>query len=113
MVYTTGLALLTLAFCYFLIDIKGYKRWAKPFVIFGVNALALFVFSGIMARMLSLVKVSGSEGKEASLQQWIFQTFFLPWAEPVIASLAYAISFILLWLILMWLLFRRRMYIKV
>ncbi len=112
-VYTTGLALLTLAFCYFLIDIKGYKRWAKPFVIFGVNALALFVFSGIMARMLGLVKVSGGDGKEITLQQWIFQTFFLSWADPINASLAYAISFILFWLFLMWLLYRRRMYVKV
>lgn len=112
-VYTTGLALLTLAFCYFLIDIKGYKRWAKPFVIFGVNALALFVFSGIMARMLSLVKVTESDGKEITFQQWIFQTFFLSWADPINASLAYALVFILFWLFLMWLLYRRRMYIKV
>ncbi len=112
-VYTTSLALLTLASCYFLIDIKGYKRWAKPFVVFGVNALALFVFSGIMARMLGVVKVAGSDGQEISLQQWLFQTFFLSWAEPINASLAYALSFILFWLFLMWLLYRRRMYIKV
>jgi predicted acyltransferase len=66
-----------------------------------------------MARMLSLVKVSASDGKEITLQQWIFQTFFLSWAHPINASLAYAVSFILFWLFLMWLLYRRRMYIKV
>ncbi|HMO80440.1 MAG TPA: heparan-alpha-glucosaminide N-acetyltransferase domain-containing protein [Pyrinomonadaceae bacterium] len=111
-VYTSGLALLTLGVCYFLIDIKGYKRWAKPFVIFGVNALALFVFSGITARLLGIIKVGGPEGKEISLQQWIFQNLFLTWAEPINASLAYAIAFILFWLFLMWLLYRRRIFIK-
>ncbi len=111
-VYTSGLALLTLAVCYYVIDIKGYKRWAKPFVIFGVNALALFVFSGIMARLLGIIRVAGPEGKEISLQQWIYQNLFLTWAEPINASLAYAVSFILFWLFLMWLLWRRRLFIK-
>lgn len=112
-VYTTGLALLTLAVCYYLIDIKGYKKWSKPFVILGVNALALFVFSGILARMLGLVKVAGPEGKDISLQQWIFDTFFQSWLVPTDASLAYAVCFILVWLFLMWLLYRRRIFIKV
>jgi predicted acyltransferase len=111
-VYTSGLALLALAVCYFLIDFKGHKRWAKPFVIFGVNALALFVFSGIMARLLGIIKVAGPQGKEIPLQQWIFQNLFLTWAEPINASLAYAAVFILFWLFLMWLLYRRRIFIK-
>ncbi len=112
-VYTSGLALLTLAFCYYVIDIKGYKRWAKPFVIFGVNALALFVFSGIMARLMGMIRFAGSDGKEVTLQQWIFNNIYLSVLSPINASLAYAISFILFWLLLMWILYRRRIYIKV
>lgn len=112
-VYTSGLALLTLGFCYYVIDIKGYKRWARPFVIFGVNALALFVFSGIMARVMGIIRIPAADEKTISLQQWIFNNLFLSWAEPINASLAYAISFILLWLFLMWLLYRRRLFIKI
>lgn len=114
-IYTTGLALCFLGFCYWLIDIKNYKSWTKPFVIFGVNALALFVGSGIMARLLGIIKVSagGEEGKTISLQQAIFNNVFLPFATPVNASLMYAISFILVWLFLMWLLYRKKIYIKV
>ena len=112
--YTSGLALLTLACCYWLIDIKGYRRWAWPFAVFGVNALTLFVFSGIMARALGMIRLAGpEEGKEISLQQWIFQNAFLSWASPINASLAYAVSFILLWLFLMWLLYRKGIYIKI
>ena len=111
--YTSGLALLTLGFCYFLIDIKGYKRWAKPFVIFGVNALALFVFSGILARLMGMIKLAGPEGKEITLQQWIFTNIYLSLFSPINASLAYAVTYILFWLFLMWLLYRRRIFIKV
>ena len=112
--YTSGLALLTLASCYWLIDLKGYRKWAWPFVVFGVNALALFVFSGIMARLFGMIRFAGpEEGKEITLQQWMFTHGFLSWASPVNASLAYAISFILLWLFLMWLLYRRGILIKV
>jgi predicted acyltransferase len=112
-VFTAGLALCFLGFCYWLIDIKGYKLWTKPFVIFGVNALALFVGSGVMGRLLGLIKVPGPEGSSISLQPWIFTNIFLPLASPINASLMYAICFILLWLFLMWLLYRKRIYIKV
>ena len=112
-VYTSGLALCFLGFCHWLIDIKGYKKWTKPFVIFGVNALALFVFSGLFARVLSIIKVAGADGKETSLQSWIYSTVFAPLAAPVNASLMFAICYILFWLFLMWLLYRKKIYIKV
>ncbi len=101
--FTAGLALQFLALCYWLIDIKGYRRWAWPFEVFGVNALALFVGSGLMVKVMGLFKVQG----------WIFRNLFLSWAAPINASLAYAIAFILLWLLFMWLLYRKRIFIKV
>ena len=112
-VYMAGLALCFLGFCYWLIDIKGYKFWTKPFVIFSVNALVLFVGSGIMARILNLIKFTAADGKDISLQQVIFNNIFLPLATPINASLMYAISFILVWLFLMWLLYRKGIFIKV
>jgi predicted acyltransferase len=113
-VFTAGMALCFLGFCYWLIDIKGYTAWTKPFVIFGVNALALFIGSGLMARIMGMIRIPTAEvGKTISLQQWIFNNIFLPFAEPINASLAYAICFILLWLFLMWLLYRKRIYIRV
>ncbi|MFN3329886.1 MAG: acyltransferase family protein, partial [Pyrinomonadaceae bacterium] len=112
-VYTAGLALCFLGFCYYLIDIKGYKTWTKPFVIFGVNPLVLFVGSGLMAKTLIAIKVVDANGAKISLQKWIFDNVFLPLASPINASLLYAVCFILLWLFLMWLLYRKGIYIKV
>jgi predicted acyltransferase len=113
-VVTTGLALLVFASCYWLIDIKGYNRWAWPFVVFGSNALALFVFSGIFARMMSAFRVAYTdEGKGISAEKWLVDNIFLSIFFPINASLAYAICFILFWLLLMWLLYRKRIYLKV
>jgi predicted acyltransferase len=110
--FTGGLALEFLAFCYWLIDIKKYQRWARPFVVFGVNAIALFVGTGVMARLMGLIKLPWG-ATQISLQGWIFQKLFLSWAAPIHASLAYAIAFILLWLGLMWILYSRKIFIKV
>jgi predicted acyltransferase len=111
--FTGGLALLFLALCYWIIDIRKYAAWTKPFVVFGVNALVLFVASGVMARLLGLIKVSAPDGNQISLQSWIYRNGFLSWLPPYRASLAYAIVFIMLWLGLMWILYRRRIFIKV
>ena len=56
------------AFCYWLIDVKKYRRWAKPFVVFGVNAIALFVGSGLMADFMGLVKVPRSDGTKVAFK---------------------------------------------
>ena len=111
--FTAGMALQLLGFCYWLVDIKGYRRWAKPFIIFGVNALALFVFSGLLARIMSLIKFARADGTQGNLQTFIYEHLFASWAQPINASLAFAVAYIFLWLGLMWLLYRKRIFIKV
>ena len=111
-VFTAGLALCFLGACYWLIDIKKYTAWAKPFVIFGANAIALYIGSEIMAVALGVIRVAGPDGQPMALQDWIFNNLFLTWASPLNASLAFAICFILVWLFLMWLLYRRRIFIR-
>jgi predicted acyltransferase len=111
--FTSGMALLFLGFCYWLIDIKGYTKWTKPFVVFGVNALALFVFSGIVSKLIDIIKITGADGNPIALKSWIFQNIFLQIASPINASLMFAVTYILIWLFFMWLLYRKEIYIKV
>ncbi len=111
--FTGGLALQFLAFFYWLVDIKKYRTWAKPFEVFGVNAIALYVGSAIMAELLGLIKVTGADGTRIPLQSWIYENLFASWASPINASLGFAIVFVLVWLGLMWILYWRRIFIKV
>ena len=111
--YTAGLALLTLGVCYWLVDVKRMSWWTKPFVVFGVNALALYVFSGILSNLLGSFTVGGADGKPVVLQEWIYINLFLIWADPINASLAYGLSYVAFWLLMMWMLYRQRIFIKV
>jgi len=100
-VLTAGLALLVFAACYAAIEIRGWRRWATPFVVLGVNALALFFLSTLLAHVLTLIHVGNGH-----LQKWVFERAFAPWAAPVNASLAYAGTYVLVWWGGMWLLYR-------
>ena len=110
---TGGMAMQLLAFCYWVIDIKHYRRWATPFVVFGVNAIALFVGTGLMAKLMGLIKVPRSDGSRIAFKTWIYDGLFRSWAPPYQASLLFAIAFVLLWLGLMWILYRRKIFIKI
>jgi predicted acyltransferase len=100
-VLTAGLALLVLAACYWAIEIRECRWWATPFVVLGVNALALFFLSTLAARVLTLIRVGGRP-----LQTLLFERLFAPWAAPASASLAYAVAYLLVWWGAMWLLYR-------
>lgn len=110
--YTGGLASMGLALCYWLIDVKGFTKFTKPFVIYGVNAITVFVASGLIARSMNLIHVN-LNGKEITLKGWFYEQFFTPYLSPYNASLAGAITFILIWLLILWLMYRKNIIIKV
>ena len=105
-VLTAGAALLFLAGCYWLAEVRGWRTWTWPFVILGVNALALFFLSSLVARLLIVVKVPRASGY-SPLQALLFDRLFAPWATPINASLAYAVAYLALWFAVMWALDRR------
>ncbi|HEY0021273.1 MAG TPA: heparan-alpha-glucosaminide N-acetyltransferase domain-containing protein [Longimicrobium sp.] len=105
---TAGLALHALAVCYWMVDVRGWRRWAGPFVWFGMNAIAAFFLSGIVARLLGMIKPGG-----VALKQRIFDTAFDSWLPAHDASLAFALCFVALFTGLMGLMYRRQLFIKV
>jgi predicted acyltransferase len=111
--FTGGLALELLALCYWLVDLKGYQRWAKPFVVFGVNALALYVLAGMLSDVLNVVPRTKLDGAPGNLKTWIYERLFESWLSPINASLAFALSYVAFGWLLMWLLYRRKIFIKV
>lgn len=113
-IFMAGAGLLVLAACMWLIDIKKVTWWTGPFIVFGVNALALFVGSGMLGRVLNFTPAgTNAEGKAIPLKSVIFDTVFAPLGSEINASLMFAIATVLVWLFLMWLLYRKRIYIKI
>jgi len=107
-VFTAGLAFCCLALCLWFFDIRDNPRTAKFFTIYGVNAIALYVGSGVLARTLAYIKVDG-----VSLKQLIYGHLFASWLPPYMASLGYAITWILGWFLVLAWMYRRRLFIKV
>lgn len=108
-VFTGGMALLFLAMCYYLIDIKQVSGWSKPFVIFGTNALAFYVLAAVVTRLTLMIRV-GAEN--VRLKTWIYEHAYASWLSDINASLAYALVYILFWLMVMSLFYRNRIFIK-
>ena len=110
--FTAGLGLLLLAATYELVDIRGRDAWARPFLVFGTNAIAAFFASTLMAKIFYLIH--WTEGSETvSLQQWLYRHLFASWLPDYAASLAWALAFLALWWGLMSVLYRRRIFIKI
>ncbi|MCH9650630.1 MAG: DUF5009 domain-containing protein [Deltaproteobacteria bacterium] len=110
-VFTAGLATSGLALCFWVCDLRGHRRLARPLVIYGVNALTVFVGSGVLAKTLIYLKVGSPEPH--SLQSVLYQTFFSSWLPPYPASFAYALAWVGGWyLVLAWM-HRRGLVLKV
>src|SRR5215471_7646114 len=71
-VFTAGAALIALAACYWLIEIRRSTWWTPPFAILGVNALAVFFLSTLLAILLARVRVPVDGGQLRSLQAVLF-----------------------------------------
>jgi predicted acyltransferase len=112
-VFTAGFACLILAIWIWLIDIKQSRRgWTRPFVVYGINPMIAFVGSGMMARWLGLWKVSYGE-EQISAQQASYKLLFEPYFPAKFASLLWGLSFVVLWLGILWIFYRRRWIFKV
>ena len=112
-IFTAGAALLLLAAAYYLVDMKGWEGWARPFTVFGTNAIFAFAGSTFMAKVMYLIKWTTVEGETVTLQQWLYRHLFAPWLPDYVASLAWALAFTALWWGLTALLYRRRIFLKI
>ena len=111
--YTTGWALLTLGALHWLIDVRGWRGWARPLEIYGMNAITAFVASGLLAKTLILWRVPDGTGGTTSAYGRIYETAFASWAGPLNGSLAFAAATVLLWFAVAWAMFSRRIFMRV
>lgn len=95
--YAAGWSLLLLCFFYWLIDVRGYRKWAFPFVVIGMNSIGIYMlhnlvnFHSIAVRLVRGLSLLG------------------PLAEALSSSIC---VIVLEWLLLFWM-YRRRIFIKI
>ncbi|MGF1638733.1 MAG: acyltransferase family protein [Cyclobacteriaceae bacterium] len=105
--YTSGLAAMTLAFFYFVIDVLGHKRWTKVGLIFGANAITAYVLSGMLARLIT-IKI-GDQSIKSAMLSWLDNS----WLAPQFVSLIWALFYCTVCFIPVYILYKKRIFIKV
>jgi predicted acyltransferase len=84
-------------------------RYWKPVLIFGMNPMLVFFFSGIIPRVLGMIKI-GDEG----LTSWIYSQGIEPFfTDKINASLAGALIYVLIWAAILTFFDRQKRYYKV
>lgn len=109
---TAGAALNLLGMCYWYTDTKGYRFGTKPFLIFGTNPITAYFLSGMMHRLLIFIKVD-IEGKVMSIQDFSFEYIHSMFFSDFLGSFMYGMSYVLLWLLLIGILYQKKIFIKV
>ncbi len=112
--YTTGLAIIMLMILVWIIDEKGFKKWSSFFVVFGVNPLFIYSLSVIWVKILMyLVKFTGDSGKVYNGYSALYQKVFVPIAGNMNGSLLFGISHIILFWFVAWILYKKKIFIKI
>lgn len=114
--YTSGLATISFCMLYYIIEIANYKKWTKLFLIWGVNPMIVFFFSGIIPRVLTMTKVDHPllPGEPLGFQSYFYNYRIVPYFENLKdASLTYALIYTLFWTIILCIFYKNKLFFKV
>ncbi len=102
-----------LSLLYWIIEIRGWRgRWTMPFLVFGMNAIVAYCFDELLWAPLYYGHARAADGSVITWLQYL-NAQFLKFASPANASLLFALGTVLFCWALMWLLYRRRIFVKI
>jgi len=111
--FAAGFALVCLALCYWATDIKRWRgAWTRPFLIFGRNSIVVYTISQLLSELLDFLSVR-LHGETLNAHDYIFQRFFAPLGSPSFASLLFSLAFVLVCLLPIWLMDRKKIFLKI
>ncbi len=114
---TCGLAASFLGLLIWIIDIKGYRRWCRFFEAFGINPLFMYCLGAVLSIIIGAIKVpyAAVESGITTLKGWIYQAVLMPACadNATLASLCFAILFVLLNWCIGDILYKKKIYIKI
>jgi predicted acyltransferase len=120
-IYTSGLAIISLAVLIYLIEFKEKKNaFTKFFDVFGKNPLFIFVLSGFLPRVLALIRIQNAvdpvTGKPVYLPPfgWFYEHICKNIATDLrMGSLVYALGMIAFYWSIVYVMDKKKIYVKV
>jgi predicted acyltransferase len=110
--FSSGVSLLAFCVCFVMLDMRRWRWWARPALIFGTNAIFAFVLSSVITTLSDRIHVRAG-GADLSLHAWGYQYGFASWMQPIHASLAYAITIVCLNMGIVGLLYRKGIFLRI
>ena len=110
--FTGGFAMLALAACYWIVDVRTWRAWTAPFLVFGMNAILAYALAALVSEVSTDFEFS-DHGNQTTLHGWLYQRYFVPHASPVNASLAFALFFVLVIFALLWPFYRGKVFLRI
>jgi predicted acyltransferase len=109
-----GYSLALLAFAFWAIEVRGWRKgWTWVWLVFGLNAIAAYMFSELLPGVLDNLTVPDGPGRHAALNVVIFEHIFARIPDPHWAAFAYSITFTAVCVIPVWILYRKKIFLKV
>lgn len=111
---TCGLAASFLGLLIWIIDIRGKKKWCKFFEAFGINPLFMYVLGALLSQIIGLIKFTHPDGSVFTIKSVIYKDFLLPLCgDDTLASLVFALLFVGFNWIIGYILYKKKIYIKI
>ncbi len=111
---TCGLAASFLGLLIWIIDIKGKKGWCRFFEAYGINPLFMYVLGGVVGIILGCIPVTSGE-KTVGLKTWLYADVLTPLCcdDKTLASLIFALLFVGFIWCFGYILYKKKIYIKI
>ncbi len=109
-----GYSLALLAFAFWAIEVRNWRKgWTWVWLVFGSNAIAAYMFSELLPGVLDNVSVPDGPGRRAALNVVIFEHIFARIPDPHWAAFAYSVTFTAVCFIPVWILYHKKIFLKV
>jgi predicted acyltransferase len=106
-----SLALLTVA--YWAVEQQGWRKgWTWPWLVFGSNAIVAYMVSELLPGILGNIFVRSGSGKRVDLNLWYFTHTVAHIPDPGWAAFAYSVSFTAVCFVPVWILYRKKIFVK-
>ena len=109
-----GYSLLALTFCFWAVEVMGWRKgWTWPWIVFGSNAIAAYMWSELTPGIFDQIKVATGPNTHTNILAWIAMHTVAHIPDPGWAAFAFSVSFCIFCFIPVWILYRKKIFLKV
>jgi predicted acyltransferase len=108
-----GLSMSIHAACIWFVDIRGRNKATMPFVYMGMNPLFAYLMSSLVLAIFNLIPVAKAAGGTVTLKPYVFDHFYASWLSIKTASMCFALSYVVFWILVTGLMYKKKWFVKI